>query len=549
MPTPPTGHHAAAVPAHWTPGSLPALHEEVWVIERGPVDEGPAEDRPRTGSMIGLLPDEKEVPLPLQHTDVKARVTGYIVTVDVTQQFHNPFDGKIEAVYLFPLPQTAAVSDFIMVIGERRIRGIVREREEARKIYAEAKRQGYAATLLTQERANVFTQRVANIEPKKRIDVRITYFQTLAYDEGWYEFTFPMVVGPRFNPPGSTEGVGAVGYGSPAASPQKNTVRYLRPGTRSGHDVSLEVDLDVGVPVEQVNCPTHVVTRKALGEGHTSVALSPLDAIPNKDFVLRYKVAGGQVRSTLMTQRDPRGGYFTMMLFPPEHLNAANRRPMEMVFVIDCSGSMKGWPLGKAKEAAARALRMLAPDDTFQVVRFSNSASQFAPAPAPATPANVARAIRYVDALEAGGGTMMVDGIRTALDFPRDPRRLRVVSFMTDGFIGNEKDVLSEVHHRAGPARIFSFGVGAAPNRYLLERLAKIGRGAVAYIGSASTPTDAVDRFYRRVSHPAMSDIRVDWGDARVSEVYPTEIPDLFVGRPVVLTGRFEGTFARPVRV
>ncbi|HUU43445.1 MAG TPA: VIT domain-containing protein, partial [Planctomycetota bacterium] len=193
MPTPPTGHHAAAVPAHWTPGSLPALHEEVWVIERGPVDEGPAEDRPRTGSMIGLLPDEKEVPLPLQHTDVKARVTGYIVTVDVTQQFHNPFDGKIEAVYLFPLPQTAAVSDFIMVIGERRIRGIVREREEARKIYAEAKRQGYVATLLTQERANVFTQRVANIEPKKRIDVRITYFQTLAYDEGWYEFTFPMV--------------------------------------------------------------------------------------------------------------------------------------------------------------------------------------------------------------------------------------------------------------------------------------------------------------------------------------------------------------------
>ena len=536
--------HRFAAPA----GPMPSTDEEIWVIERPPVQMRPIGDGPRTGAMVTTL-EEKEVPLPLKHTDVKARVGGYIATVEVTQQFHNPFEGKIEAVYLFPLPQNAAVSDFLMIIGTRRIRGIIREREEARKIYDEAKRQGYVASLLSQERANIFTQRVANIEPGKQIDVHITYFQTLAYNEGWYEFAFPMVVGPRFNPPGSTEGIGAVGYGTGNKSVQKNVVHYLPPGTRSGHDISLSVALDVGVPVEQIVCPTHVVARKNDPEASTIVTLSRLDTIPNKDFVLRYKVAGGRIKSTLMTQRDKRGGYFTLMLFPPEHLKRADRKPMELIFVVDCSGSMSGWPIQKAKEATERALRRLEPGDTFQVIRFSNSASQFGPVPVPATPANVRKGIHYVRGLSASGGTMMLRGIRAALGFPHDKRRLRVVSFMTDGFIGNEKDILSEVHHRVGPARIFSFGVGSSPNRYLLERMAKLGRGAVAYIGSASTPTAAVDRFYRRVSHPAMSDIRIDWGDMRVSEVFPSRIPDLFVGRPVVVTGRFAGKLTEPIRV
>jgi hypothetical protein len=310
---------------HFVTHSSVLPDDEIWVITR-PTFEGaqPAmqrsDDVPGCGSMVCLsgipiLSDafEEENPdrfvaLPLAHTDVDATITGYIASVTVNQQFQNPYDGKIEAAYVFPLPQNAAVSGFVMTIGERRIRGIIREREEAERIYREARRQGYNAALLTQERPNIFTQRVANIEPGKAIDVDITYYNTLAYTDGWYEFVFPMVVGPRFNPPGATDGVGAVSLGSDGASGQQTEVKYLRPNERSGHDISLELTIDAGVRIEELECRSHVVRTSHLSSTQTYITLSPHDRIPNKDFVLRYRVAGEQPRASLVTHRDERGG-------------------------------------------------------------------------------------------------------------------------------------------------------------------------------------------------------------------------------------------------
>src|SRR5947208_11878295 len=212
--------------------------------------------------MLAKIPRKpREIPLPLEHTEVKALVSGFIATVEVTQQFQNPYDARIEAVYVFPLPHNASVNDFVMTIGERRIRGIIRERREAERIYQEAKERGYVASLLTEERPNIFTQSVANIEPGRAIDVNIKYFHTLDYVDGWYEFVFPMVVGPRFNPPGTTNGIGAVERGGRGASGQSTEVQYLRPHERSGHDISLAVNIDAGVPVEQVECKPHQVRR------------------------------------------------------------------------------------------------------------------------------------------------------------------------------------------------------------------------------------------------------------------------------------------------
>ena len=534
-------------------GSLPALEEEIWVIARSDVEEPAAradDDTVGTGALMTRLPDDdKEVPLPLRHTDVKASIAGYIGSVEVTQQFHNPFDGKIEAVYVFPLPQNAAVHEFLMMIGERRIRGIIRERQEAERIYQEARSQGYVASLLTQERPNIFTQHVANIEPGKEIDVAITYINTLAYDDGWYEFVFPMVVGPRFNPPGTQDGVGAVGHGRRGASGQRTEVEYLKPGTRSGHDIALEVDLDAGVTVEEIACPSHAIVRDTGSPQRTLIRLSELDTIPNKDFVLRYRVAGDRLKAALLTHEDERGGFFTFMLYPPDDLSRLQRKPVEMVFVLDCSGSMRGQPIAQAKAAVQRALRKMDRDDTFQVIRFSNNASALGPAPLPATPENVRRALRYVDSLEGQGGTMMIEGIKAALDFPHDPRRLRIVAFLTDGFIGNEVEILGAVHQRLGATRIFSFGVGSSPNRFLLNRMAKIGRGAVAYVGLKDSAAAVMDAFFDRVSHPALTDLAVDWGGMQVDGVYPSALPDLFVGRAVVLTGRFSGQLPEEIRV
>ena len=525
--------------------------DEIWVIAKAETQAVPTdEDTPGSGAMLAKLPqEEKEIPLPLKHTDVKGQISGYIATVNVTQKFHNPYDEKIEAVYVFPLPQNAAINEFIMTIGERRIRGIIRERKEAEEIYQQARRQGHVASLLTQERPNIFTQKVANIEPGKAIDVDIKYFNTLAYVDGWYEFVFPMVVGPRFNPPGTTDGVGAVARGKAGISGQKTEVQYLKPGERSGHDISLAVDIDAGVAIEKVLCSSHVITNSTATPEKRTVKLSRLDSIPNKDFVLRYKVAGKTVKSALVTHRDKRGGFFTLMLYPPDNLSQLKRAPMEMIFVLDCSGSMNGKPIARAKQAITRALKQLQPNDTFQVIRFSNNASQFGPDPVPATRGNIRKAIAYVEKLHGSGGTMMIEGIKAALDFAHDPKRFRLVSFMTDGYIGNETEILAAVHERLGASRIFSFGVGTSVNRYLLDRMAKLGKGAVAYIGLEDHAAEVVDLFYERISHPALADVTVDWGDMDVTDVFPSRVPDLFVGRPVILTGRFTGRGNTTIRV
>jgi len=342
--------------AQAAPGSFPSPAEEIWVISRTRSISNPyAKDVPGSGSMI-VEDGEKRVPMPLKHTDVKAAISGYIATVKVTQQFQNPYDEKIEAVYVFPLPENAAVNEFVMTIGERRIRSISREREEAEKIYREAKQQGYVASLLTQERPNIFTQSVANLEPGKAIDVTIQYFHTLSFSDGWYEFVFPMVVGPRFNPPGTADGVGAVPRDKQTTSGQRTEVSYLAPGERSGHDIALQVDLDGGVAIEELVCRSHATATERRSPERMSVSLKPEDSIPNKDFVLRYRVAGEHIKSGLFTHRDERGGFFTLMLHPPQDLQRLARQPVEMVFVLDCSGSMNGEPIKQAKAAIARAL-------------------------------------------------------------------------------------------------------------------------------------------------------------------------------------------------
>src|SRR6185503_14805054 len=239
--------------------------EELWVIQTSSAVTETEDDEPGSGTMLALVAREPaapptEVPLPLRHTDVHAVVTGYISAVDVTQQFENPYDEKIEAVYLFPLPEKAAVNEFVMTIGDRKIRGILREKEEAQRIYEDARAQGYRASLLVQHRPNIFEQKVANIEPGKRIDVNIRYFHTLAYEDGWYSFVFPTVVGPRYNPVGSQSPVAALPRGDVREPTAGTAVRYLRPSERSAHDIGISVDVDAGVAIEELSASHEIAT-------------------------------------------------------------------------------------------------------------------------------------------------------------------------------------------------------------------------------------------------------------------------------------------------
>ncbi len=540
--------------------------EELWVIQRThPRVVAASDDTPGCGSLMTRREESggwREVPVPLAHTSVNARIDGYISSVHVTQKFSNPFDTKIEAVYVFPLPEDAAVNDFLMTVGTRTIRGVIREREEAEKIYERARRSGHVASLMTQDRPNIFTQTVANIEPGKQIDIDITYLHCLGYRDGAFEFVFPMVIGPRFNPPSATRegnGVGAVAYGAPGASGQQTEVQYLRPQQRSATEVDLAVDIHAGVSIESLESPSHAITVEHDRAAPTlaKVKLASSETIPNKDFILRYRIAGSATKCAMLTQPDSRGGqaggkpggFFSMLLVPPSDLSYVPRGPVEVVFLIDCSGSMEGEPLQQAKAAAMHALARLDVDDTFQIINFSDAASQLGDQPLPASRRNLDRGLAYLNTLSAGGGTMMMNGVKAALGYRNDPTRTRFVCFLTDGFIGNDAEVLGLVREKLGASRIMSVGIGSAPNRYLLEGLARLGRGAAAFLSPGDKPEEVMDLFLDRIAHAAMTDLSIDWAGLDVSDVYPKRLPDLYVGRPVLLTGRYRGTATGPIKV
>lgn len=522
----------------------------VYFTPTGSTQSKGAPGEPTPGSLQVLDSTGKQSGFcPLKHTDVRVDVAGFLARVNVTQEFENPFDEKIEAVYTFPLPQSAAVDSMTLKVGERTVKGKIMRREEAQAVYDAARSAGQVASLLDQERPNVFTQSVANIMPGERVTVTISYVETLKYDGGTYEFSFPTVVGPRYVPgtpqprgEGKATGTDRVPDASRVSPP------VMPKDKRAGHDISIDVSLDAGLPIEELKSVSHEVDVERRAPARARVRLKDLNAIPNKDFVLRYDVAGKKIGDALLTHRGERGGYFTFVLQPPERVTVEDVTPKELVFVLDTSGSMSGFPIEKAKETMKLALGGLYPQDTFNLITFAGDTNILFPEPVRATPANLAKAQSFLESRAGGGGTEMMKAIRAALD-PTDSRNhVRIVCFMTDGYVGNEMEIISEVQKHPN-ARVFSFGIGGSVNRFLLDQMAEHGRGEVEYVALNADGSAAARRFHERVRNPLLTDITIDWGGLPVADVYPKQIPDLFSAKPVVLTGRFTGAGRGVVRL
>ena len=461
------------------------------------------------GLLKARLPDGQTLELPLKATVYRAEVSGTHAHVELRQVYENTAQVRLEAVFAFPLPEDAAVHEMFFRIGDRIVRGEVKERQEARRTYEEAKAAGQTTALLEQERDNLFTQSLANVPPGERIVVMLRYVHEVPYEAGVHELVVPTTVGPRYVPGEPIPSAWDSGHGVlpdtdrvPDAS--RISPPTLPPGTRSGRDLAVSVRLLAGVTPAAVRSPTHRIVAEREGDG-VLARITPADAIPNRDFVLRYRVARERgVDFRLAAHRSNGEGFAALTFQPPATVVAADVLPRELVFVLDCSGSMSGDPLDKARAVVERALSEARDGDTFQIVRFSDSASGLGSKPLPVTPDNVARGMEYLRGLNGGGGTDMLSGIGAALGFPGDRRRLRMVMFLTDGYIGNESEILAEVQRQLGGARIFSFGVGSSVIRYLLDRLAEVGRGAVTYVLPGSDTTEAVDRFYRRIDAPVL---------------------------------------------
>jgi Ca-activated chloride channel family protein len=349
-----------------------------------------------------------------------------------------------------------------------------------------------------------------------------------------------MVVGPRYVP-GTPTGAQANGFAAdtervPDAS--RITPRPAAEGMRAGHDISLDVTLDAGVTIDALNAKTHEVDVERPDDRRAHVRLKDEATIPNKDFILRYDVAGRKIQDALLTHRSDKGGFFTLILQPPERVTAEDVMPKELVFVLDTSGSMSGFPIEKAKETMKLAMDNLYPTDTFNLITFSGDEHILFPEPVPATKENLEKAQKFLESREGSGGTEMMKAIKASMD-PSDAQgHVRIVCFMTDGYVGNDMQIIAEVRKHSN-ARVFAFGIGNSVNRFLLDNMARYGRGEVEYVGLNDDGSAAARRFHERVRNPLLTDISVDWNGLPVADVYPQQIPDLFSAKPVLLTGRF----------
>lgn len=487
---------------------------------------------------------------PLKHTDVKVEISGFLSRVNVTQEFENPFKEKIEAVYVFPLPANAAVDDMTMVVGERTVRGKILRREEAQAVYDAAKSGGQVASLLNQERPNIFTQSVANILPGEKVRITISYVETLKYEAGSYEFSFPMVVGPRYMP---GEATGQKGSGTAPDTTQVPDASRISPklapaGMRAGHDISLDIMIDAGLPIDDIKGKSHEVELERLNGHSAHVRLKSGAMIPNKDFVLSYDVAGKNIQDALLAHRSDKGGYFTLILQPPDRVVAEDVTPKELVFVLDTSGSMSGFPIEKAKETMKLALDGLYPADTFNLITFAGDTSILFPQPVAATRANLKKAQAFLSERSGSGGTEMMKAIRASLEATVSQDHVRIVCFMTDGYVGNEMEIISEVQKHPN-ARVFGFGIGGSVNKFLLDKMSEYGRGEVEYVALNDDGSAAARRFHERVRNPLLTDISVDWNGLPVSDVYPQRISDLFGAKPVILTGRYNSAGRGVIRL
>ncbi|MEM6739376.1 MAG: VIT and VWA domain-containing protein [Pseudomonadota bacterium] len=502
--------------------------------------------------------DGRQIELPLLESHYAVNIEGDMATVEVSQTFENPADVPLNAEYLFPLNQHAAVYGMQMRIGDVVTHAVIREKAQAQAEFDAAKEAGKSAALLTQHRPNMFTQSVANLMPGRPIEVRLRYVQMVPKIEGAYELVIPLIMGPRYI--GATPIAETLASLEDAAPALPNTWQVAPPPayppvagltlpeTVPGERVSLDLSLRAGTSLAEFGSRTHPLAVERDGD-RLQARFADEAVLDNRDFVLRYGLGGEDVEAAVLSHSDARGGFLSVMIEPPSLPDEAMVTPRELVFVLDTSGSMAGMPMEASKRFMRAALAGLRTDDYFRIIPFANAVQQMSREALPATARNVAAATRYVDGLSGGGGTEIDRAIRAAFAMHQPSETMRIVVFLSDGYIGAEQDVLRTIRQQIGAARIYAFGVGEAVNRYLLDGMAEEGRGYARYVGLDEDALEVAEGLARDLESPLLTDIEIDWGDLAVSDVSPSRVPDLFAGQSVRLYARHEANGPASVEI
>ena len=467
------------------------------------------------------------VAAPAVDTTVNLRVNGIIARGQVVQRFRNPGSSCVEAVYVFPLPDDAAVDHLRMVVGERVIEGEIQPRQKAEAIYQQAKSEGRKASLLSQERPNIFTASISNIGGGEDAVITIEYQQTVTYRDGVFSLRFPMTVGPRYLPMSVADGS--------RISPPVNL-----PGDARQNAVNLTVDLDAGFPVRTIESAYHKVTKSAISGSHYTVALD--DVAADRDFELRWHPdLGSEPASSLFVQQ----GYALLMVMPPATSRGA-RMPKESIFIIDTSGSMEGTSLQEAKSALLLALDRLESHDRFNVIEFNSVTRNLFTGSQPATPEAVARAKQWVSQLNSNGGTEILPALAAALDDSSPGDDVRQIVFITDGQAGNENECFELIKSKLGRSRLFTVGIGSAPNSHFMRDAARFGRGTFTYIANTAEVEEKMTALFEKLESPVMTNVEVRFDDP-AAEAWPQRVPDLYSGEPLVVAVKLSNMNGRVI--
>ena len=474
--------------------------------------------------------DPKVDRLPLKDTSVEINVSGVIADVKVTQSYRNEGSRPINATYLFPASTRAAVYSMRMKIGDQIIYAKIKEREVAKKEFEKAKEEGKSASLLEENRPNVFSMKLANIMPNDDIQIELRYTELLVPTDGVYEVVYPTVVGPRYT------------SGEKAKTGQVNSP-YLHEGEAPTSTLHISARIAAGLPIAEVNCSSHSLSPEWPSPSVARFTLDDPDAFQgNRDFVLRYRLAGSQINTGLLLFQGEDENFFLYMAQPPNRIRPEDIPPREYIFVIDVSGSMSGFPLETSKKLMQDLLSQMRFNDLFNVILFSGDSTSLSDVPLQANKENIDRAIALIDEQRGSGGTELLDAVKHAMTLPGASGVSRSIVLITDGYISGEQETFEYIRQNLDKGNMFAFGIGSSVNRYLIEGVAKAGMGEPFIIEGPERAAEAADKFREYIQSPVLTDLSFRSNGFEIYDVYPEHLPDLLAGRPVIVYGKWRGS-------
>ncbi|MFA6013159.1 MAG: VIT and VWA domain-containing protein [Desulfobacteraceae bacterium] len=478
---------------------------------------------------------------PLKKTDVRVQVNAVIADVVVRQTYANHGKKPINARYIFPASTRAAVQGMTMTLGNKIIKAKIKEKETAQKEFDEAKQSGKSASLLSEERPNVFSMSVANIMPGDTVGIELHYTELLVPEKGIYEFVYPTVVGPRYSSQSEE--------GAPVADKWIENP-YLKKGVKAVSTFNITARLSTGMPLHDVACTSYDTAVRFENPAVAHVELKDREnAVGNKDYILRYRLADQKIQSGLMLYKGDKENFFLLTVQPPKRVENSDIPPREYIFVVDVSGSMNGFPLSVSNELLKNLIGSLKPTDLFNVILFAGASERMAPSSLPAVKENIDKAIRLISNQQGGGGTELLPAMKDAYTMPRNTAFSRSVIVVTDGFIGAEKDVFDLIHQNLSKTNVFAFGIGSSVNRYLIEGMARAGQGEPFVVTKPEEAAQVAQRLCDYVKAPLLKDIKLSVQGFDAYDMESSVIPDMFSERPVVVVGKWKGAATGKIRI